>query len=64
MCGKTAALVVCLVDTKMTYRGARRRPEMPQKIFFQFELNLNFVWYNTAQTNQKGPNERQSNNEY
>jgi len=52
MCGKTAALALCLADIKTTYRDTRISPEMPQKIFFQFELNLNFVWYNTAQTNR------------
>ena len=46
MCGKIAALVVCLSDTKTTHRDARMRPEMSQKIFFQLELRLNFVWYN------------------
>ena len=49
MCGKTAAREACLVDTKTTCRDARRRPEMPQKIFFQLELRLNFVWYTSRE---------------
>jgi len=52
-CGKTAALVVCIADTKTTCRHVQWRREMPQEIFPQLELNLNFVWYNIAQTTQR-----------
>ena len=63
MCGKTAALVVCIADTKTTYRDARRRAEMPQKIFFQFELNLNFVWYTSREFPAMGAAEINSRKE-
>ena len=45
MCGKTAALVVCIGDTKKSTAALDGGSKWPQKIFFQLELRLNFVWY-------------------